>query len=91
MRWLGASDLSQGGSVAGVQIVEGPIVANEKAPAQGVYELNGNRFRIREGDAIPEGGTFVTGDKKPAGKRARSKASENRAKPDAGENREKAD
>jgi hypothetical protein len=45
----------------------------EKAPDDGVYTLNGNRFRARKGDPLPVGATFE------AEKRAKAAAPENEA------------
>lgn len=75
VRWLGESRswLSQDrtpekGSESGVRIIQkGPNMAAEKsqkvATENGVYEMNGARFRIKAGAKIPEGGKFMSVDK----------------------------
>lgn len=55
-----------------------------KAEKNGVYTLNGHRFRIREGDALPDGAEMVE-DAPQA--RAKDAAPENKSKQAAPENR----
>jgi hypothetical protein len=74
--------------------VDAQGVANvEKAPSHGYYvDKNGNRVKVREGGAIPEGMTFEAGDwlkadEKPVEERAEADAPENRMLTAAPENR----
>jgi hypothetical protein len=74
--------------------VDAQGVANvEKAPSHGYYvDKNGNRFKVREGGAIPEGMTFEAGDwlkadEKPVEERAEAAVPENRMEAEAPENR----
>jgi hypothetical protein len=50
----------------------------EKAPDDGVYTLNGNRFRARKGDLLPVGAKFEA-MRATAQKRAIAAAPENEA------------
>jgi hypothetical protein len=67
MRWLGAGRSWLGnlgkeperGQISGVTIVEGTQLTDQtKAPADGVYTLDGKRFRARQGMPMPPGAVF---------------------------------
>lgn len=53
-----------------------------KAEKDGVYTLNGGRFKVRAGDVLPEGAEMVTDEQ-----RSKGAAPENKAKAAAPENR----
>ncbi len=61
--------------------------AMAKAESNGIYTLNGGRFRIRKGDPIPEGAEFSTIEAKDPEARALKSAPENKSKQAAPENR----
>lgn len=51
------------GSVPSGTVIEGaPIVAGPKADKNGVYELDGARYRIAAGDPLPDGAKMVDGE-----------------------------
>ena len=55
-------------------------IAMAKVEQNGVYVLNGKRYRIRKGDVLPEGAQMEQRAKKPAPEnRAEKAAPENRA------------
>lgn len=74
------------GSVPGVTILTKED-AMAKADSNGVYTLNGARFKVRKGGVIPEGAEFTADTD--TDKRAKGKAPENKSKPSAPENRAK--
>ena len=76
------------GSVPGVVITEKGNASMANAEKNGVYVLNGHRFRIKAGDPLPEGAEFQVVDA-PVEERANDAAPENRAKKAAPENRSK--
>lgn len=69
------------GSVSGVGITRKDGTAMPKAEQNGRYVLNGMYFRIRKGDALPEGAEMVEERKKDAAPENKAKAApvENRA------------
>lgn len=73
------------GSVPGVVVVKQEDATMPKAEKDGVYTLNGRRFKTRKGAALPEG-AVMDGDA-PVQERAQQAAPENKAKQAAPENR----
>lgn len=55
-----------------------------KAKDNGIYELNGRRFKVRKGDTLPEG-AVMEGDEPEPEERAQKAAPENKAKASAPE------
>lgn len=73
---IGEPILPGRGSVPGVIITE--VDAMAKAHKDGVYTLNGGRFRIRAGDVLPEGAVM---DEEPVAEgRAVEAAPENKSR-----------
>lgn len=65
-KWLGKSrpwlqievDDPTRGLTPGVRFLEDKDVASNKAPEDGVYTLGAGRFRVKKGDAMPDGAKF---------------------------------
>jgi len=64
------------------------MASEKKAPEDGVITDGRGRFKIKQGDPIPDGMTFAKADAPVVSERARKPAAENRAKPAATENRD---
>lgn len=82
---IGKPVTSGRGSVSGVGIVRKDTTDMPKAEKDGVYTLNGVRYKARKGAIVPEGAEFDA----PVEERAEKEAPENRAKKAAPENRSK--
>lgn len=65
-KWLGKSrpwlqidvDDPTRGLTPGIRFLEDKDVASNKAPDNGVYTLGSGRFRVKKGDAMPDGAKF---------------------------------
>lgn len=76
-KWLGKSrpwlkidvDDPTRGLTPGVRFLEDKDVASNKAPDDGVYTLGAGRFRVKKGDAMPDGAKFSKVEGKSAEKR----------------------
>jgi hypothetical protein len=68
---------------------EAAMAQGKTAPSDGVYTLNGGRFRIRKGDVLPEGAEFAERTPVDPEARALKSAPENKSKAGAPENRAK--
>jgi hypothetical protein len=93
-RWFGGrvrgpNDGPERGQRAGVRIIEGDGTMSEReqdaqrAPADGTYTLGGGKFRVKAGDALPDGAEF-TADAESTAKAEKSRRGKKAAETTAG-------